>query len=262
MIVGWQRREPHSCLSGLARPSSEYYRVGGCCRHHQVTTNLAPHADVSVYYPTIDIHYPIQVDAWLLFNEQKEIQQYDVSFRRWAWAMDTITPALLPQMAEHAKVTTQDRDTIMREYMIPVICGSHDKHCHGRNKQYEDYEDCARFIRTKKVGHFYRMGEDNVLCRNLHVPMLHLRPEVHCDHIGPTGGDMCNRRDYAEVVLESHFPEGMIASDCADPVKLASAPARKPTAHHWSSHDELKRWFGIDKSQCHYNPYRAKWWRV
>jgi hypothetical protein len=33
--------------------------------------------------------------------------------------------------------------------------------------------------------------EDNLVCRHLHVPMLPLRPNVHCPHIGPSGGGMC-----------------------------------------------------------------------
>lgn len=37
----------------------------------------------------------------------------------------------------------------------------------------------------------YLNVEDNLVCRHLHVPMLPLRPNVHCPHIGPSGGGMC-----------------------------------------------------------------------
>jgi hypothetical protein len=46
------------------------------------------------------------------------------------------------------------------------------------------------------------VAEDNLLCRQLHVPMVPLRPEVHCPHIGPSGGDMCIPR--CVVLVRSH----------------------------------------------------------
>ncbi|KAK4688062.1 hypothetical protein P7C73_g2063, partial [Tremellales sp. Uapishka_1] len=61
------------------------------------------------------------------------------------------------------------------------------------------------------------MGENNLLCRALHTPMLPLRPAVHCPHVGPTGGDMCIARDYRQVVLDSHFPAGWLAPKFVTP---------------------------------------------
>ena len=34
-------------------------------------------------------------------------------------------------------------------------------------------------------------GRDTLLCRMVHQNMVPLRPEVHCPHIGPSGGGYC-----------------------------------------------------------------------
>ncbi|KAL1413236.1 hypothetical protein Q8F55_000989 [Vanrija albida] len=180
------------------------------------------------FYSKLNLHYPVQIDAWMLFNEQKEVQQYDVSFRRWAWAVDNLAPKILPQMAQYANITnTTDPAQILTRYSTPIICGAHEIYCKGDNQQYKSYSDCVSFISKTPLGTFYRMGEDNILCRSLHVPMLPLRPSVHCPHIGPTGGGMCVARNYTEVVLDNHFPKGFIASKC---VKTLRGPRGNKTA--------------------------------
>lgn len=62
-----------------------------------------------------------------------------------------------------------------------------------------------------------RSTEDNLVCRHLHVPMLPLRPSVHCPYINPTGGDMCIARDYRQVVEASRCPNGWIAPKVLTP---------------------------------------------
>ena len=46
-----------------------------------------------------------------------------------------------------------------------------------------------------------------VLCRYIHQNMVSFRPEVHCPHIGPTGGGMCIARDYIQVATGYPFTE-------------------------------------------------------
>ena len=65
--------------------------------------------------------------------------------------------------------------------------------------------------------------EDNLVCRHLHVPMLPLRPSVHCPHIGPTGGDMCLPR-YARVNLYPSFPIFICLSSYLFPAWLYHRP--------------------------------------
>ena len=37
--------------------------------------------------------------------------------------------------------------------------------------------------------------------------MVSFRPQVHCPHIGPTGGGMCIARDYIQTVMVNPFTE-------------------------------------------------------
>jgi len=46
-----------------------------------------------------------------------------------------------------------------------------------------------------------------VLCRSVHKNMVSFRPQVHCPHIGPTGGAMCIARDYLQVAMGYPFTE-------------------------------------------------------
>lgn len=146
-----------------------------------------------------------------MLNEQGQIQQYDASFRRWAWATDVIIPQLLPYMASRNNLTMDNTTLVLREYLSRKICDTAVTYCTNENQQYSNHDACMDFLNTRDIGKWYRMGEDNLLCRHLHVPMLSLRPGTHCPHIGPSGGDMCIDRVYEQVVLDSHFPAGWLA---------------------------------------------------
>ncbi|ODO11658.1 hypothetical protein I350_00442 [Cryptococcus amylolentus CBS 6273] len=200
---------------------------------YNVTSLLVQHEFIAAsikfmfHYPILNKIYPIQIDAFIRVNEKGEIQQYDASFRRWAWATDVIIPELLPHMAQRLSLPVENTSLVLREYLSRKICNTAVTYCTGDDQQYDDYDSCMDFLNTKKTGEWYRMGEDNLVCRHLHVPMLSLRPTTHCPHIGPSGGDMCidrqvcliavwmwangKSRDYEQVVLASHFPAGFLA---------------------------------------------------
>ncbi|WWD09406.1 hypothetical protein V865_007529 [Kwoniella europaea PYCC6329] len=191
---------------------------------YNVTALLVQHNFISTsikfqfHYPILNETFPIQIDAFMQVNENSEIQQYDVSFRRWAWATDDIIPKLLPSMQKGLNLTNiTDTSVILRTYLSEKICKMSMDHCTGPNEQYKDTEECMTFLSGREIGEWYRMGEDNLVCRHLHVPMLPLRPSVHCPHIGPSGGDMCIARDYKQVVMDSHFPQGWLAPKYVTP---------------------------------------------
>ena len=49
-------------------------------------------------------------------------------------------------------------------------------------------------------------GRNTLLCRMVHQNMVPLRPEVHCPHIGPTGGGYCvDYPSYAVTVGQTYF---------------------------------------------------------
>ncbi|WWD09740.1 hypothetical protein V865_007868 [Kwoniella europaea PYCC6329] len=128
------------------------------------------------YYGALNQSFPIEIDALFSINDDLQVQEYDLIFRRWAWATDLIVPRL----------------------------------------QYANHDECLTFLNGLPLGQFYRLGENNLGCRYLHTPMLSFRPNVHCPHVGPSGGDMCVPRNYTEVVKAKHFPQGFVTTPLED----------------------------------------------
>jgi hypothetical protein len=52
----------------------------------------------------------------------------------------------------------------------------------------------------------FRWG-DNVVCREIHLILTHVRPEIHCPHVGPEGGNKvggykCVNIDYSREYFD------------------------------------------------------------
>jgi len=62
--------------------------------------------------------------------------------------------------------------------------------------------DCEAFVATKPYGSWNRGNSDTFSCRELHVILTALRPEIHCPHVGKTGGNAC-----VDVSYESFFDQ-------------------------------------------------------
>ncbi|WWC60716.1 uncharacterized protein I303_103292 [Kwoniella dejecticola CBS 10117] len=166
------------------------------------------------YYGALNQSFPVEIDAFFNINDQLQVAEYDLVFRRWAWATDYIVPQLIPHMARKVENLTQPTNAtyILQQYLAQSTCRAALEFCHGENEQYASHEECMGLLNGLPLGQFYRLGENNLGCRYLHTPMLPLRPNVHCPHVGPSGGDMCVPRNYTEVVRAKHFPQGFVAS--------------------------------------------------
>ncbi|KAJ6591247.1 hypothetical protein DFH09DRAFT_1306873 [Mycena vulgaris] len=70
-------------------------------------------------------------------------------------------------------------------------------------------------MNKKPLGKPWAMGIDNTICRWGHFGMIKYRPAVHCPHIGPTGGDMCNERSYYAATLNNPFALPFVAGATA-----------------------------------------------
>ena len=146
---------------------------------------------------------PIQVDGWLLFNDQGEIVKYDTTFRWSAWVLDEFVTLLQQNWPDHGT------DELVVQ-MVSGVCRIALEHCTGSLQQYKSYEECTNFlVHHVRFGASYEFGRNTLLCRNLHAKILPLRPAVHCAHIGPGGGDMCtDDTDYRATVLEPLLASG------------------------------------------------------
>ncbi|RXK42464.1 hypothetical protein M231_00018 [Tremella mesenterica] len=166
---------------------------------YNITATAVQHNTVAAsikfeyYYGSLNRTFPIQLGNIMLTGSR-----YDVSLRRWAWAADYITPQLIPHMAQRAKGDSTNATLILQQYLAQSVCDATVIYCNGSNQQYDSYDTCMDFVTSVPIGQAYRAGENNLVCRHLHVPMAPLRPTVHCPHLGLTGGGMCIDRTSAD----------------------------------------------------------------
>jgi hypothetical protein len=97
-------------------------------------------------------------------------------------------------------------NTTLKSILVQRICDTAENHCtNSGNAQYDSKSQCIEFLsQNVRLGASYEFGMNTILCRSLHQLMVPLRPNVHCSHIGPTGGDMCaDDMKYEKVVQAS-----------------------------------------------------------
>ncbi|KAB2576609.1 Secreted protein [Lasiodiplodia theobromae] len=184
--------------------------------------------------------FTLEIHAWTLFDAAGRVQQYDATFRHWpAFIASTLSRvARRPRFAGNVSAVVAHATA----ELAATICAEHEAHCttdisttgedeghdggsgsggsnnetnsnrngsRRNNRQYSSEEECVRFLtREVRFGASHEMGLDTLLCRMVHSPMVALRPEVHCPHVGPTGGDMCtDALDYGERIDQGFWME-------------------------------------------------------
>ncbi|KAJ7846047.1 hypothetical protein B0H14DRAFT_2773223 [Mycena olivaceomarginata] len=158
---------------------------------------------------------PLQVDTWFRYDDDLKLVGYDISMRRFSWLFETITPLIGAGIAKELNITGPDAldyERLMQTRAALDICAAHDQYCTGENQQYATHAECIDTLQNKKpLGKPWAMGIDNTMCRWVHFGMLQYRPAVHCPHVGPTGGDMCNERSYYAATLNNPFALPFVA---------------------------------------------------
>ncbi|KAF2638785.1 hypothetical protein P280DRAFT_470831 [Massarina eburnea CBS 473.64] len=155
---------------------------------------------IYLQFPSFDnITLPIVVDTWMTWNEAKEVTQYDVTFRWFGFLLQTLVSSL----NDNSKIAP----VTFKEMVANSVCATHTEHCTGANQQYDNAEACYKFLTEEiRVGDSFELGMNTLLCRNIHEIMVRFRPEVHCSHIGRSGGGQCaDEYTYKGKVEESPF---------------------------------------------------------
>ncbi|KAJ7461169.1 hypothetical protein FB451DRAFT_1562986 [Mycena latifolia] len=88
---------------------------------------------------------------------------------------------------------------------IQAVCGQQAQTCVGENTVYSSVDDCLQTLAGKPFGRPDETWGDNVVCRSVHVLLTKIRPEVHCPHVGPTGGGKCIDVAYNDVYFNDQF---------------------------------------------------------
>ncbi|KAH0552933.1 hypothetical protein GP486_006869 [Trichoglossum hirsutum] len=74
---------------------------------------------------------------------------------------------------------------------IQSICAVSQQRCVGKNTQWTSMDDCVSTLSSKPYGNYDEAWGDNIACRSIHLVLTGIRPDVHCSHVGPTGGGKC-----------------------------------------------------------------------
>jgi len=76
--------------------------------------------------------------------------------------------------------------------LISQLCTGIQAACTGNNTQYTSQADCVNFMTNEiPFGTYDAADQSNVICRQVHLYLALLVPEIHCPHCGKTGGTMC-----------------------------------------------------------------------
>ncbi|MCJ1318139.1 hypothetical protein MMC15_003466 [Xylographa vitiligo] len=86
--------------------------------------------------------------------------------------------------------------------IIEALCTEAEELCTGNNTQYTSKENCVSTLSAKPYGEWDEVWGDNIVCRILHILLAKLRPDVHCPHVGPTGGMKCVNVQYNDVYFD------------------------------------------------------------
>ena len=147
---------------------------------------------------------PFEVDVWLTFNHHHQVSQYDATFRYLQWALDSVAQQGMAALKMSNATAFQG---LIAQKLATSICSIAQTSCNGTNQQYNSTQDCLEHLTTKvRYGQAYEMGMNTLLCRMVHQGMVPLSPDVHCSHIGKTGGAYCtDDRTYTQVVTQPYF---------------------------------------------------------
>ncbi|KAK3677781.1 hypothetical protein LTR78_002631 [Recurvomyces mirabilis] len=156
---------------------------------------------------------PVEIVGFFTYDSNKQISQYDVTFRRF----DQIVDILVANVAQQIHVNTSAQAvSFLTNALASTICNTEVQYCNGSNQQYSDFQSCFAFLTQDiRFGTAYELGRNTLLCRNIHQYMVPLRPSTHCPHIGPSGGGYCSDdQTYPQIVQQPLFtnapfvPEG------------------------------------------------------
>ncbi|KAL8818159.1 MAG: hypothetical protein Q9223_003142 [Gallowayella weberi] len=143
-------------------------------------------------FTALNLVIPVEIDTWNSYNSRGQITQYDATFKYWQWTVD-----YLMQAAGKKFGTTSTEATVgtLTKAIAQSICGTATKYCSGPNEQYTSPAQCLDYLTT-----------NTLLCRMVHQNMVAFRPEVHCPHIGKTGGGYCDDdKTYLQTIGENYF---------------------------------------------------------
>jgi hypothetical protein len=148
-----------------------------------------------------------QVAFWK-FDECGAVLKYD------AW---------IPNLNDWVTMATGSdiTDTKFQANSVLGLCAMTQLRCTGADQQWADLGACIDGLSAKPYGNYDEAWGDNIVCRFIHVVLTQIRPDVsvfhshtcrrqyadiraqvHCQHVGPTGGGKCVNLDYNDQYFQ------------------------------------------------------------
>ncbi|KAJ3752277.1 hypothetical protein EV360DRAFT_55502 [Lentinula raphanica] len=163
-------------------------------------------------YPTTNLTVPLQIDMFMAFDDDTmKVVSYDAILRRIDDLMAYTSPLLAPQIAKELNSTSTNVTELTILKTAADVCAVSSLYCTGENQQYESQDACLDFMSALPFGESWQGGMNTGWCRYIHKNLVQYRPDVHCPHIGPTGGDMCRDRDYLDVTSTVPFNQTLLS---------------------------------------------------
>lgn len=146
---------------------------------------------------------PLKQVAFWKFDKQGAVLKYDA----WIPNLNEFTAGTLPAPVSDVQYQAQS---------IQQICAVTQQRCQGPNQQWKNVEECVSTLSQRPYGTYDAAWGDNVVCRSIHVILTQVRPDVsfppsapkecakltldqvHCAHVGPTGGEKCVDGDFTQ----------------------------------------------------------------
>jgi len=130
------------------------------------------------------------------FNSDNLIKYFDITIKNFA----QFFVAIGVDFRNPAHVSQQ----------IATTCATYAQYCNSTtdpNGYYANTTDCTNFLNAIPVGSPDDMMDMNsTWCRDVHSMMVFIRPQVHCPHVGRSGGDKCIPVSYQSFY---DFPYGV-----------------------------------------------------
>lgn len=123
--------------------------------------------------------YIVQTGFWQ-FDKDGKVKAFDLAIPGLQEWIETAT--LFPNATANP---------IIQDGAIRYVCAVQDAECTGLNRVYDDMNHCISTLKSKNFGTYDNPWQDSVTCRTIHINLVHIRPDLHCPHIGPTGGMAC-----------------------------------------------------------------------
>ncbi|KAK0200989.1 hypothetical protein DFS33DRAFT_1093686 [Desarmillaria ectypa] len=156
----------------------------------------------SMYY-TVSQVVPLQVDMWLHFNEDLQIDAYDFMPRKLDKFLATAALMLSDKISLEMPLDDKDNATsVISQKVSEDVCTAALEYCTGNNQQYDSKSTCVKSLSNLDI--------DTSICRYMFRNLVHSQPDVHCASLGPNRGD-CAARAYAEATVEYPFVPSFFA---------------------------------------------------